>query len=90
MKGRVQFDQLLAPQQAGILSNDPRFRKFTAVRTGAPTETCTSSAAAEYIRQICRIKSRAELQDNEDARRRFGELRTEFDRWRGRIADVRR
>ena len=89
MNERVRFDELLAPQQAGILCNDPQFQTFAARRTGIPTGQCNASAAAEYLRQVCQIDSRRELQSNDTARKRFQTLRTEFDAWRGRIATPR-
>lgn len=89
MNERVRFDELLAPQQAGILCNDPQFQTFAACRTGIPTGQCNASAAAEYLRQVCQITSRKELQNDDTARERFQILRTEFDAWRGRIATPR-
>lgn len=89
MPPRQPFDTLPPPQQAGILCNDPRFQTFAARRIGYPGGQVTASAAAEYLRQCCRIATRAELATNPDAQTRFQTLRTEFDAWTGRIANPR-
>lgn len=77
---------LPADQQAGILSNDPRFQKFAATRCGMTGTTFGTEATAEYIRTVCGITSRAELSRSTQARIRFDQLKTEFAAWSGRIA----
>lgn len=72
-------------QRAGILCNDPRFQRFVATRTGLPTSQASTSQAAEYVRQICKVQSRADLDKTIHASDQFGRLVTEFDAWRGRI-----
>jgi len=70
---------------AGILCNDPAFRRYAGeTSTGHP---CNFSieAAAMYLRTACGITSRAELASNAAAREKFDMLRTEFDAWRGSI-----
>ena len=90
MSGATGFDALPAPQQAGILCNDPEFRRFVGVRTGIAPPV-SPGEAAKYLRGICRIASRAALvPGNPGALDRFARLRTEFDAWRGRIARQRR
>lgn len=86
---RQRFDDLAPAQQAGILCNDPRFQKFAAIRTGAPTDQLNASAAAQYLRDCCQIKSRRELQRNTPVFTKFQTLRTEFDAWTGKIATPR-
>ncbi|MCZ4351566.1 hypothetical protein O4H61_03470 [Roseovarius aestuarii] len=71
-------------QQAGILCNDPQFQRFAALRAGLPTTQCTANAAAQYLRDVCHVTSRAQLNHTNTAR--FAALRTEFDAWAGRIA----
>jgi len=83
----MSFADLPAPQQAGILCNDPQFQRFAAIRSGAPAETVNASAAAEYLRHACRIASRRDLTTDAAAQQRFQILRTEFDAWAGRIAN---
>lgn len=80
------FHKLLAPQQAGILCNDPAFQRFAATRQGWPGQQFNNSASAEYLRQVCGIASRRDLKDNAKARDRFDRLKTDFDAWAGRIA----
>ncbi|MDE4272983.1 hypothetical protein PXK58_00770 [Phaeobacter gallaeciensis] len=86
---RTLFCNLPAPQQAGMLCNDPQFRRFAAVRSGFPDTELNTAAAAEYLRQCCRIDSRRDLATNPTARDRFNILRTEFDGWAGRIPTPR-
>lgn len=86
---RRQFDQVPAAQQAGILCNDPRFQRFAATRCGFPDTEFNAHAAAEYLRDCCRIDSRSRLNTDSAAMKRFQTLRTEFDAWTGRIAAQR-
>ncbi|NVK56681.1 MAG: hypothetical protein HWE26_13805 [Alteromonadaceae bacterium] len=74
--------------RAGILCNDPRFQQFVGVRLGLPAPA-NNSAAAEYIRDLCRIPSRRALDYNAAALDQFERIRTEFDAWSGRIAAPR-
>ena len=80
------------PQQAGILCNDPQFQRFVAERMQnvlQELEQVTSTVAAEYLRQFCKIGSRRDLATRPAALARFKILRTEFDAWLGRIASQR-
>jgi hypothetical protein len=86
---RRRFADMPAPQQAGILCNDPRFQSFAALRSGFPGDSFQPSAAAEYLRSCCGIASRSDLATNPNARDRFDRLLTEFDAWTGRIAQPR-
>ena len=86
---RQHFSDLPAAQQAGILCNDPRFQKFAAIRCGLPNQLFTASAAAQYLRDCCRIESRRELATSQAAHAKFQTLRTEFDAWTGKIATPR-
>lgn len=69
-----------------MLCNDDRFRKFAATRSGMPDTLFSPSAAAEYLRTVCQITSRRDLNTNPTACTTFQSLRTEFDAWSGRIA----
>lgn len=82
------FTDLPRSQQAGIFSNDPTFQIYVARRLGLKTKHATASAAGEFIRMICGIESRRQLDSNRypKAIDRFERLRTEFDAWRGKIA----
>lgn len=85
MTVRTPFTDLPAPTQAGILSNDPQFQRFADTRTAQMGNALTAGAAAEYIRLVCGVNSRAHLATNPEAAARFAALKTEFDAWRGRI-----
>ncbi|WP_318011033.1 hypothetical protein [Pseudosulfitobacter pseudonitzschiae] len=86
---RTPFAELPLAQQAGILCNEPQFQIFAGMRCIGPNTKLCPSATAEYLRTVCKIKSRRELETDEGAATRFAALRTEFDAWRGRIAQPR-
>lgn len=89
MTARTPLADLPPSQQAGILCNEPQFQRFAAIRCGAPSAAFNSSAAAEYLRTVCKIDSRRKLNTDATARQRFDALRTNFDAWAGRIAQQR-
>lgn len=66
---------------AGILSNDPVFWEWA-------DECCDfldindASDAAIYIREMCDVQSRAELDHNPEAAKIFREMMREFSEWR--------
>lgn len=76
-------------RRAGILCNDVAFQKFAAMRSGFPGQQFSNTAAAEYLRTICGIQSRRNLDTDPIAARHFAALHTEFDAWAGRIAPQR-
>ncbi|MCG7625566.1 hypothetical protein [Epibacterium sp. Ofav1-8] len=76
-------------QLAGILCNDPQFQRFAAMRCGLPDQQFCPTAAAEYLRTVCRIVTRRDLDLRGEAFKRFEALRTDFDAWSGRIAAPR-
>lgn len=83
------FDDLPPAQQAGMLCNDEQFQRFANLQerqTNTPTST---GFAAEFIRTKCGIRSRKQLNENQDAAARFAALRTDFDAWRGKIQTPR-
>ncbi|MDF3413257.1 hypothetical protein HKX54_02225 [Sulfitobacter sp. M57] len=86
---RQKFDDLNPAEQAGIICNDARFQKFAATRSGLPGEQFNATAAAEYLRTVCQITSRRQLNHRGHAYCRFMALRTEFDAWTGKIATPR-
>lgn len=86
---RQPFSDLPPPQQAGILCNDPRFRKFASCRCGRGGQHFGQNAAAQYIRDVCQIDSRRELANSPEAAESFQRLRTEFDAWLGKISPQR-
>jgi hypothetical protein len=69
-------------QLAGMLASDRAFREWVTTWLTTP-ELATVEEAAQFIRYVCEIKSRAELATNEEAARRFHELlRRPFIAWR--------
>jgi len=76
-------------QVAGILCNDPKFQQFAATRCGLPRQQFSPTATAEYLRNVCGIVTRRDLDLLGEAFTRFNALRTDFDAWRGRIAAPR-
>jgi hypothetical protein len=79
------FHTLPLPQQAGIMSNDPRFCHFAAKRLGLSISQVNPSAAAQYLRECCKIKSRRDLATSSAAQEQFRRLQTEFDAWIERL-----
>ena len=86
---RQRFDDMPPAQQAGIICNDDRFQRFAATRCGFLDGQFSASAAAEYLRDCCKITSRRDLNTDPQALARFQTLRTEFDAWTGKIATPR-
>lgn len=82
-------DPAKLPQMAGILCNDEGFQTFAGARTIRPGLRVTASATAEFLRRECGITSRRELATNPNAARKFDQLRTEYDAFRGKIAKPR-
>lgn len=64
-------------QIAGALCHDPQFRKWCELEYGDPC--VDDAAAAQLIREVCGIESRALLDVNEDAARVFRELLANYD-----------
>lgn len=60
-------------QIAGILCNEGAFRKFIRVET--------VDQAADYIRNHCRVSSRANIDGNPDATAAFNTLKGEYELW---------
>jgi len=60
-------------QMAGIMSNEGAFRQFVE----APDE----EAAAQFIRDHCGVLSRRHLDHNDEAARKFLELKGDYDFW---------
>ena len=56
-------------QMAGMLPHDAEFRAF--VGTFVTGVTVTVEIAAQFIREVCQIKSRKELATNRVAQQRF-------------------
>jgi hypothetical protein len=69
-------------QLSAMLPRDARFREW--VKTFTPhLDAVNEHQAAQFIRLVCEIESRAELETNKEAERRFHELlRRPFITWR--------
>ncbi|MEZ5674320.1 MAG: hypothetical protein R3D81_03435 [Thalassovita sp.] len=86
MTSHNRFDDLSAPQQAGILCNDPRFQRFAAIRSGLPGESSSAPAPPQNTcAPVAASPSRRALASSATASS-FAALRTEFDAWTGKIA----
>lgn len=88
-RSHTPFDALPLPQQAGILCNEPQFQKSAGIRSVGCEGGLTATASAEYLRAVCRVASRRDLESDPLAAQRFAAQRTEFDARRGRIARPR-
>lgn len=60
-------------QKAGIACNEGAFHKFL--------EVADKDAAANRLRRLCEISSRAELDTNPEAAARFEEIMTRYECW---------
>lgn len=88
-KAKRKLAEMPLSQQAGILANNPNFRRFAASRLGVKSGIASVSAASEFTRMNCEVVTRAELDTDPMAADRFARLLTEFDAWRGKIAAQR-
>lgn len=77
-KERRSFDELPLSQQAALLCNEPRFRRFLFERY--ETED-TSDAAAKAVRIDCGVESRADLDKSQNAAARWRKLHSEYQAW---------
>ena len=68
-------------KNAGMLCQDPEFQRFVA---GAdPSIKATEEYAAKFVRTICGVESRAELDHDREALLRYHALKSDFIRWAG-------
>jgi hypothetical protein len=71
-----------AAQLAGIFCNDEIFRIWVTTFTTL-SATVTKEQAAQFIREVCQVESRAELATNKEAAQRFDKIiRKLFVAWR--------
>ena len=76
------FHVLPLPQQAGIKCGDTKFQAFLGDMGPIPFEGQDGVEwAAQNIRAICQVESRAELATNPEAGERWRNLLREFDQW---------
>lgn len=88
-KSKRKLSELPPAQQAGILANSTSFRQYAATQLGLKVDSVSASAAASLIRDTCGINSRKALNTNPAALEKYKRLCTNFDAWRGRIAQQR-
>jgi hypothetical protein len=65
-------------QQAGIICQEPAFKKFIEEKYNEllPCEP------ADFVRHMCGVLSRAELDHHESAGRRFKDVKLEYEAWK--------
>ena len=84
-----------AVKRAVMLCKDPEFQRWVGNQIAEKYGTLSNGhiASEAYCAQViharCQIASRADLAHDERARKAFEALVTEYDLWRGRIAEVR-
>jgi hypothetical protein len=77
-----------AVREAGMLAKDRAFWEWL-LRERPADALYTENDAANFIREWCDVKSRAEFSDNAAARERFLELKACFERDVGRVPEMR-
>ena len=79
--------------QAGMLCQEPAFLLYLDARlrweTGMtpealPDGTASTLDAAEFIRARCSVRTRADLDHDQEAAAMFGRIVNDYRRWRGR------
>lgn len=71
-------------QRAGILCNEGGFQKFVASKYDMPEHmgvNVTSDDAAEYVRRICGVSSRADLDHSNSGAQKFKDLEASYNAW---------
>jgi hypothetical protein len=74
-------------RQAGMFCLNDRFQEFLFSchedkwKSAEQSDIDTGAIAAIVLRQLCGIKSRAEIDHNKEAAKKFGELMKQYNRW---------
>lgn len=76
------FHELSPASQAAIKCTDPNFRRFLTERNPSGGLYPTGDDAAEEVRRICGVQSRALLNSNPPAQRRWQLLVAEYEDYR--------
>jgi hypothetical protein len=84
-KPRKPFHEMSRAQQAGLLCQDARF----ALWLSNIYPEIEAKDAADAVRQICQVKSRAELSEDRIAAMRWDALLAGFEQETGRMAEMR-
>lgn len=69
-------------QVAAILCNSGAFQCFIQEESYGWDHRPTSDEAADWLRSVCGIASRTELNTNDDAAARFRKIRGQYEAWR--------
>lgn len=78
-KGKLDWREVQPAAQAGIRCAEPRFRDYLAVEHGINTKT--AQEAAEAVRNLCGVNSRAMLGINHKARTLWHQLDSGYRSW---------
>jgi hypothetical protein len=78
-KGRLDWRDVQPAAQAGIRCAEPRFRDFLAVEYGKNTND--EKEAAEVVRAMCHVASRADFSTNHKARVLWTQLDNQYREW---------
>ena len=78
-KGKLDWREVQPAAQAGIRCAEPRFRDYLAVEHGINTKT--AQEAAEAVRNLCGVNSRALLGVNHKARTLWRQLDSGYRDW---------
>ena len=80
-KEKRKWDELSIAQQAGIMCNEKGFQRYVSEAVGKRPDEVDTDAAATYVRTLCGVNSRAHIEGNETASRKFHALRISYDNW---------
>lgn len=78
-KGKLDWREVQPAAQAGIRCAEPRFRDYLAVEHGINTKT--AQEAAEAVRTLCGVNSRAQLGVNHKARALWHSIDSGYREW---------
>lgn len=78
-KAKRKWDELSIAQQAGIMCNEKGFQTF--INEKDPHFDATTEDAAQYVRQLCGVNSRANIEGKPEAEKKFRNIRIDYDNW---------
>lgn len=82
VKSRAKFGTLPLPKQAALICDAPAFWRFLNETQGLTIEVASKAQAADAIRSMFVLSSRAELATDKDAGDNFRRLVSEFEVWK--------
>ena len=80
-KERRKFSALPYPTQAAMRCNEEAFRRFLAERNPCDVLIFGQETAADEVRSICGVKSRADLATESNAGLRWARLNRDYEAW---------